>query len=140
MFLQVCYRVGTLGSANLSEIKNHLTSVSKSKKLQRHCVLGDFNLSNTSWPEGVSTNEVERGFLELFDDLSLTQLIDGPTHEKGNTLDLVLSNVPNLVSELKILDQNVVCSSDHSGISFNLGAVKRKKSPKREVPNYAKAA
>ena len=135
-----CYRVGTLGSANLSEIKNHLTSVSKSKKLQRHCVLGDFNLSNTSWPEGVSTNEVERGFLELFDDLSLTQLIDGPTHEKGNTLDLVLSNVPNLVSELKILDQNVVCSSDHSGISFNLGAVKRKKSPKREVPNYAKAA
>ena len=137
--VSTCYRVGTLGSSNCSEIQKHLNTISKTKKLQKHCLVGDFNLRHTSWPEGESSNDVEKGFLDIFDDLSLTQLVEGPTHEKGNTLDLVLSNVPSLVSGLKILDQNAVCSSDHYGIAFNLGSVTRKRGPKREVPNWSRA-
>ena len=60
-------------------------------------------------------------------------------YEKGKVLDLLLTNVPSLVTGVKILSQHEVCSSDHFGLTFNLGAVKRKKSPKRKIFNYKKA-
>ena len=40
--------------------------------------IGDFNLSHTTWPEGESTSENEKAFLDLFNDLGLDQVINGP--------------------------------------------------------------
>ena len=137
--VSTCYRVGTLGSLNRAEIERYLRTLAKTKKFKKHCLIGDFNLSSTTWPEGESTVEVEKGFLGLFSDLGLTQVIDSPTHEKGKILDLLLTNVPSLVNDVTILNQNEVCSSDHFGVTFSLGAVKRKKSPKRKMFNFKKA-
>ena len=125
--------------ANKAEVERYLRTIARTKKYKSHCLVGDFNLRNTSWPEGESSTEIERDFVEIFDELSLTQLIDRPTHEKGNTLDLLLTNVPCLISDVTILNQNEVCTSDHYGLTFNLGNVRRKKGPKRKIFNFKKA-
>ena len=44
------------------------------------------------------------------------------------------------MSNIKILNKNNVCSSDHFAIEFNLNVkVKRKKFPKRKIFNFKKA-
>ena len=91
--LTTCYRVGTLGEENLNEIDKHLKSIATRKKYKMHIVIGDFNLPSISWSNGYSSIELERRFIDLFNNLGLTQLINQPTHEKGGTLDLLFSNM-----------------------------------------------
>ena len=133
------YRVGTLGENHRNEVNNYLRKLASSRKYKKHCLIGDLNLSNTSWPEGDTNVELERGFVDLFNDLGFEQLIDRPTHERGKVLDLLLTNVPRLVSNVNILSKNEVCSSDHFGITFNLGEVKRTSPPKRKLFNFKRA-
>ena len=65
---------------------------------------GDFNLPHTAWPKGTpipgaSTNEkaMSNTLNEFSNELFLSQIIDGPTHRDGNTLDLVLVNNTDLI-------------------------------------------
>ena len=136
--ITTCYRVGTLGHANFCEIEKHLKSMAATKKYKKHVILGDFNLSQITWPEERSPLELERQFLDLFNDLGLDQIINTPTHEGGNTLDLLLTNVTGYAKNVLVLNKNEVCSSDHYGIIFKLGKVKLKSS-KRKMYNYKKA-
>ena len=48
------------------------------------------------------------------------QLIDKPTHVKGNVLDLILTNCPHHVQEISISSQDNYMQSDHSSITFQL--------------------
>ena len=134
------YRVGTLGAENLNEVKRHLTSISNSKSIIRHILIGDLNLSKTKWPAGDTSCTIEQGFVDMFNDFDLKQLISKPTHEQGNTLDLLLSNCPDLLSDIEILNKDSVCKSDHFGIKFKVKSCsKRLKSPKRKIYNFNKA-
>ena len=134
-----CYRVGTLGVINHKEIASHLRDITRKKKYNKHIVLGDFNLSKTSWPEAESSDNIENLFIDTFNDLGLQQLVGSPTHEKGRTLDLVLSNKPALIRDVIILNQHDVCHSDHFGITFKVNAKAKKNVNKRKVFNYKKA-
>ena len=88
----------------------------------------------------VSTCNTQQSFLDLFDNLGLSQLIKEPTHEKGNTLDLILTDRTDSITDLKVLAQNSICKSDHFPITFKLTAtVNRKKSSKRQIYNFKKA-
>ena len=138
--LTACYRVGTLGQQNHDEIDRHLRSVSRIKKYSKHIVVGDFNLSQTSWSDSdaSSPNPLEQKFIDTFNDLALTQLVQCPTHERGNLLDIVLTTTPQMIKGLAVLDKNEVCSSDHFGIQFNMGFARRKKS-KRKLLNLKKS-
>ena len=111
--ITTCYRVGTLGDKNFKEIEKHLRNIASRKKFKAHIVVGDFNLSSTSWPIGNSSVELERQFTDLFSDLGLVQLIDKPTHDSGNTLDLLLSNMVGAVSNISVLEKDEICPSDH---------------------------
>ena len=83
---------------------------------------------------------MESKFLETFSDIGLAQLIEEPTHNQGRTLDLLLTNVPKMVSSVKVLGAGEVCSSDHHGIAFDLNINVKKKIPcKREIYNFKKA-
>ena len=95
-------------------------SISSSKSLHKHIFVGDFNLSNTSWPSGTSTSNIEKGFLDLFDDLGFSQLINEPTHIHGKTLDLLLCNNNQLITDFDVLPKDIICSSDHFCIKFKL--------------------
>ena len=134
------YRVGTLGAENLNEVKRHLTSISSSKSMGRHILVGDINLSKTQWPSGNTSCTTEQGFVDMFYDFDLKQLINNPTHVCGNTLDLLLSNCPDLLTDIEILNMDSVCKSDHYGIKFKVKyCCKRLKSRKRKIYNFKKA-
>ena len=78
--------------------------------------------------------------MDSFNDVGLNQLVNGVTHEKGRTLDLILSNSMNNSLDINILNKNSVCSSDHYAIQFNLNVKsKRKINPKRKIFNFKKA-
>jgi hypothetical protein len=79
-------------------------------------VLGDFNLPNISWdePDLMKMNKPCKIFFSCFKDINFTQMIHEKTRDK-NILDLILTNEPNLVSNLEIgppfsdeCDHNVV--------------------------------
>ena len=92
--LSTFYRVGTLGTPNFDEFERHFRSLAMAKKLNKHILIGDFNFSGISWPDGQTSCELERNFLNfLVNDLGHTQLISGPTHKSGNVLDLVFTNI-----------------------------------------------
>ena len=64
-----CYRVGTLGDKNFSEISNRLQYIAKSKQIKGDLLMGDFNLESIDWPASTSTIGLHRRFLSLFADL-----------------------------------------------------------------------
>lgn len=137
--ITTCYRVGTLGEQNLIEIEKHLRNVISMKKYKAHVIIGDFNLSNISWSNNSASNELERSFLDMFNDLGLSQMIQTPTHEKGRILDILLTNVPGIISNINVLDKDKVCNSDHFGILFDLKTKIKHKNKKVKLLNYKKA-
>ena len=76
-------------------------------------LVGDFNyhVDNISNPDTVKFNKI----LESF---SLVQHVNGPTHKKGHTLDLIITRaVDELVTSVEIRDPML---SDHSAIHCKL--------------------
>ena len=116
-----------------------MRKIALNKKIGKHILVGDFNLSSTTWPDGQSTNATEKLFLDTFSDLGLEQTIDSPTHQQGRILDLVLTNKPSQIIKLAVLDQHSVCHSDHYGIKFSLKLKVKAIVIKRKVLNYKKA-
>ncbi|MCP4458099.1 MAG: hypothetical protein GY816_08775 [Cytophagales bacterium] len=135
----VCYRVGTLAEQNFNEIERHLRNVASRKKFKAHFVIGDFNLPEINWVEGTSTTQLGQRFIDLFNDLGLTQMINKPTHDKGKILDILLSNLMGSIEKVEVLGKNEICSSDHFGIAFSIKMKFRKKVVKRKILNYKKA-
>ena len=90
---------------------------------------GDFNLPDIQWRthqiqghhNTKSTNEV---FLNTFQDLSITQLVDFPTR-KENTLDLFLTNRPSLVNRIEPMPG----ISDHDTMIYANTSVKPYRQP-----------
>ncbi len=72
-------------------------------KFERILLLGDFNIHMDI-----------KYFLCLLECFKLNQLVDCPTHDKGHTLDLVISN-GSFVSQLSTSDLGL---SDHWGCLF----------------------
>ena len=138
--LCTCYRVGTLGLENHNKIVAALRNLSRRKKLSKIYVLGDFNLKDVCWSTLESNTPIEQSFVDSFVDLGLIQCIAQPTHQKGNILDLVLTNSESSIHNLQILDKDCVCKSDHFPIKFEIKIkVCKKKQVKRVCYNFKKA-
>ena len=137
--LTTCYRVGTLGAQHFGEVEKHLRSISSIKKYKKHVFLGDLNLNSVAWPEGYATNEIEKRFVDLFNDLGMQQLVNDPTHDHGRILDLAYESAHSIIKNLKVLNKNEICSSDHFGIAFSLDSRARLRGQKRKIPNFKKA-
>lgn len=77
----------------------------------RVLMLGDFNI-HVCCP---SMSGFTADFINLFESFNLVQSVNNPTHNKGHTLDLVLSFgvSPN---NMELLDFNV---SDHKTVIFH---------------------
>ena len=97
-------------------------------------------MPDASWPDGHTSCELHTNFISfLIGDLGPTQLVSSPTHRSGNVLDLVFTNIPSLIKNMKVLEQNEMCHSDHFAITFSIDAkTKYVKQPKRKVYNYSK--
>ena len=102
--------------------------------------MGDFNLDTIDWDSHTSSNNLHKGFLDTFLDWGLSQLINQPTHKLGNTLDLLLTDCPDIISGVKVLESSEFINSDHSAITFTIKTkVPRLSSKKRKIYNYNKA-
>ena len=112
-------------------------------------LLGDFNLLDIVWSRGVGTvkptskrTSFYQQAIDLFRGSDLTQLIEDPTHIKGNTLDLVF------ISTTFLDDFNVQCKimpglSDHNVVLVgsyiqNLPSKRSKEITKKKF-NFRKA-
>ena len=141
IIISTFYRVGTLGLDNFTNIEAYLQKVCKRRGVNGFYLLGDMNLNKSSWEHMTSTCSVQQSFLSLFDNLGLSQLIKEPTHEKGKTLDLLLTDRTDNITDISIKkDSDGLGKSDHFPISFKLRAsVNRKKPCKRKIFNFKKA-
>ena len=138
-----CYRVGTLGTANHSTISNSIRSLFKSKRPKKIIILGDFNLNSVTWPlndDSIIQNPIDKLFVDTFSELGLSQCISSPTHIKGKTLDLLLTNYDSILHKVHVHDQNAMCKSDHFAITFDINTrIKRTKPSKRKLFNFKRA-
>ncbi len=77
-------------------------------------IFGDFNIHvccSSSW--------FTSDFIKLLDSFDLTQYMKQPTHDKGHTLDLVLS-YGLCVEDVKFIDLAI---SDHNAVLFQITLV-----------------
>ncbi len=132
----VVYRVGTLGLDNHKSIIDSIKPFYKGKKAKKIFILGDFNLSNVTWPYTDNVNSyispVEKLFVDSFNDFGLTQCITEPTHSKRKTLDLLLTNSPALINNLAVNASGSICNSDHYPVFLKVKANLRLKKPPKE--------
>ncbi|KAL5262702.1 hypothetical protein ACHWQZ_G008188 [Mnemiopsis leidyi] len=132
-----CYRVGTLGSVNHEIIIESLKTLLRRRGLNKVFIIGDFNLTGVSWSTLTGTCPIEQSFVESFVDLGLHQCVLTPTHCKGKTLDLLLTNSESNIHDLAIGEQDSVCKSDHFPMNFKINIkVNRKKPVRRLAYNF----
>ena len=106
---------------DFSVLREYLTTVDNNEDVY---LLGDFNLPDIIWDTvSVKTKTNRRTlhneFLETISEFGLTQHVMVPTHEKGNTLDLVITNKPELVHAVEIIP----------GLSDHYATIARGKNP-----------
>ena len=72
-------------------------------------VFGDFNKNPTALP---------RSFLSKMKELGLNQLIQGPTHNRGNTLDHLYTNIG--LDQIRFGILNSLTKSDHMPLFISI--------------------
>jgi hypothetical protein len=83
-------------------------------------VVGDFNFPGISWfgaDNVTGSSAMERRFVALCEQLSLDQLVSEPTHDGGNTLDLVLCDNVAAITKLEVVGK-FSARCDHGMIEF----------------------
>lgn len=73
-------------------------------------LIGDFNLPEVNWETGLAPGRLG-ALMAAIEDGLMDQLVDYPTHIKGNTLDLVFTNIPDRVSSTRAIGR--LGASDH---------------------------
>ena len=137
------YRVNNLGKINHESIMNTIKTYYKDRNPRKIFIVGDFNLSGVAWP--ISANQdisrgIEKLFVDSFEDRGLDQCLTVPTHIKGRTLDILLTNSQSLISSLHVLEKDSICKSDHFPITCEIKTnFKTKPIPKRKIYNFKKA-
>ena len=83
-------------------------------------ITGDFNTPHINWNTLTGSSAFASSLCTIIDSLNLIQLVHEPTHNKGNILDIVLTNSPDNIINLKV-DQSPsqFTTSDHFLISFD---------------------
>ena len=86
--IYLIYRPPSGGAASVEVLTELIRSAGRNS-----IFIGDFNLPEIDWHTGHARGTA-RSFLEATEDMLLEQLVDFSTHLRGNTLDLLLTNIP----------------------------------------------
>ena len=107
--------------SNMNGVITNLTQIIQNNSSTNIIIVGDFNSPDVQWDTLSATSNSARGLCDFIFDNSLTQLVDQPTHIKGNILDLLLTNSNDSISNLSIASApNNWFPSDHFVIRFQL--------------------
>ena len=135
-----CYRVGTLGAENHGIVTQSLHSMLCKNKPPKVFFVGDLNLSTVSWPDMTCSNGIDKQFVDSFNELGLKQCVTEPTHLKGKTLDVLLTNFDSAVNNLSVQEHDSICKSDHYPLLFSICCnVRRNKPERRQCLNFKRA-
>ena len=74
-------------------------------------IVGDFNLPDINWSSLTGVSPFSKRFCEFIFDSNFIQLVENPTHMKGNILDLVLTTTNN-VRDLVVVQSNPIQSNN----------------------------
>ena len=119
-YYYLIYRPPPSGQENLDLLCELVKSAEKNS-----IMIGDFNLPNIDWSCGESTNR-EAKFITTLQDHFMEQLVDFPTHIKGNCLDLLITNIPGKVKE--VCEMGRLGKSDHVIMQISLNMVEQRAS------------
>ncbi len=100
-------------------------------------IVGDFNLPTIDWEKGAATGVRAAQFLEACKDAGMEQLINFPTQLRGNILDLVPTNIPDRVQEVKGI--GCLGKSDHTMVLFKVIMAGKSEKTAEMIPNWHKA-
>ena len=130
-FIYLIYRPPSAGPASKEQLCRLLEAAEK------NCVLvGDYNLPNIDWHNGTAPKGDEQ-LVQTLQEKALTQLVGFPTHLKGNCLDLIITDVPEKVTNVR--EEGRLGKSDHSILMFDLMVSSRPAAEKKVVTNWKKA-
>ena len=82
--------------------------------------LGDFNLPGVNWATYSGSSPKSNKFCDLLFQLNLFQLVDEPTYNQGNTLDLIITNNEDIVYNISIHPHYQPISSDHFIVTLSV--------------------
>ena len=82
-------------------------------------VMGDFNCPDIDWPTLSGVSPISTLLCDFVFDYNISQVVESPTHVKGNVLDLVLTNSAQLIHSLTVFTDKFQYS-DHFLIKFSL--------------------
>lgn len=109
-------------SGFVADLETHLTTITTSFPSHKLLLMGDFNFPEITWCDlkfCVNLPYEARTFVDLCLNFNLDQLVKVPTRvsaSSSNTLDLILSNDPDIISTICCFDG----PSDHKFLSFSL--------------------
>ena len=81
-------------------------------------IVGDFNLPDSCWTSLSGCSPLSNLLCDFVCDTNLAQLINSPTHVKGNTLDILLTNSEHIISHISVSKPYDSLPSDHYKIYF----------------------
>jgi len=125
------YRPPTSGPNSVLDLEHLINSAPKET-----VIFGDFNLPQIDWANGQAPNRLNN-IIDVCSDKFFNQLVEFPTHLKGNVLDLILTNTPGRVAEIR--EEGRLSRSDHIMIAANIMVTKPPETTIEQVPNWAKA-
>ena len=125
------YRPPNNDKTNMDELCKLVRNLPKNTIL-----IGDINFPKIDWSgDGGGGGGGGGAFFSAVQDSNLEQLIHFPTHKKGNTLDLLLTNIPNNI--LAISNSPPLGKSDHCVILAEVFLPTLEKKNKRKIENWA---
>ena len=125
----------SLSDSTMNSVISDLTQIIQNNSSTNIIIVGDFNSPDVHWDTLSATTNSARGLCDFIFDNSLTQLVDQPTHTKGNILDLILTNSNKSITNLSIASapDNWI-HSDHFVIRFQLSQTTHQ--PPVTTPTY----
>ena len=81
--------------------------------------MGDFNCPDIDWPTLSGVSPLSTLLCDFVFDYNIAQVVESPTHVKGNVLDLVLTNSVKLIHSLTVFTDKFQYF-DHFLIKFSL--------------------
>ena len=117
----VVYLPPCLSQDCFSEVLRYLETISSHPRL---VLVGDFNFPDICWSSLCGQSPQSDAFCDFVFHHNLVQVVNFPTHLKGNILDLVLSSSDSLVENISHFSSQFL-RSDHYFLTFTVPIVRK---------------
>ena len=104
-------------SPNSTKENNDLLCKIVEESVPNTIIIGDFNFPQIDWSDGTGDSK-SRNLINVADNKFLTQIVNFPTHQRGNILDIALTDIPDKI--LNVENIGNLGSSDHCLIQIDV--------------------